>query len=750
MKYIFTIIGSVVVTVTLVAFFFNLKQVNEERTTLTINLEQRASLLADSLKESVEPSYSNSSGDSLQASLQKTVNKFANRERLAGIALYDNQGTLLATSSGLPKTIIEDVKSISEAMDSNKSKGGFLDADNETRYVFVDPLHNDAGSIVGALIIVQNAGYINTSIAQIWKGNLLKLFIQIIIFSITIFIILRFFVFRQVIRLVESVKKIRMGGRNEIFKDTAKYSFFKPLAKEITHMTNSLLAARSSASEEARMRLEKLDTPWTAERLKEFIKAYLKDRKIFIVSNQEPYIHQKTKNGIVCSIVPSGLNTAVNSVMEACGGMWIAHGSGDADKETADENGKLQVPPNDPHYTLKRIWLSDKEFGGHYRFSVEAMYPLCLMTYTRPVFRKDNWMMYKNVNKKFAQALLAELKEVEQPIVLIQDYHFALLPQMIKESRPDAEVGIFWHVPWPSPEAFSVCPWRKEILKGMLGADIVGFNTQQFCNNFIDTIGKEVESLIDLETFSITREDHTTQIKSFPISIVFSDSKETKIEQTESNDLGLDILKKLGIKTKYFGIGVDRLDYAKGIPERFIGIEHFFDAHPEYKGQLTFLQIASPHREHFKDVQQQYQDLITKEADRINQKFETKEWKPILLETTQYSHPELSSLFKIANFCLITSLHDSMNLVAKEYIAMRNDLLGVLILSQFAGASRHLKDALIINPHNTEEIGTAIYTALTMSQSEQNRRMTAMRISVKDYNVYRWAAEFIKAVTSLN
>jgi len=498
------------------------------------------------------------------------------------------------------------------------------------------------------------------------------------------------------------------------------------------------------------MRLEKLDTPWTAERLKEFIKAYLKDRKIFIVSNQEPYIHQKTKNGIVCSIVPSGLNTAVNSVMEACGGMWIAHGSGDADKETADENGKLQVPPNDPHYTLKRIWLSDKEFGGHYRFSVEAMYPLCLMTYTRPVFRKDNWMMYKNVNKKFAQALLAELKEVEQPIVLIQDYHFALLPQMIKESRPDAEVGIFWHVPWPSPEAFSVCPWRKEILKGMLGADIVGFNTQQFCNNFIDTIGKEVESLIDLETFSITREDHTTQIKSFPISIVFSDSKETKIEQTESNDLGLDILKKLGIKTKYFGIGVDRLDYAKGIPERFIGIEHFFDAHPEYKGQLTFLQIASPHREHFKDVQQQYQDLITKEADRINQKFETKEWKPILLETTQYSHPELSSLFKIANFCLITSLHDSMNLVAKEYIAMRNDLLGVLILSQFAGASRHLKDALIINPHNTEEIGTAIYTALTMSQSEQNRRMTAMRISVKDYNVYRWAAEFIKAVTSLN
>ena len=747
MKYIFAIIGSVVVAVSLVALGFNIRQVDQERATLTTNLEQRASLLADSLKESVEPYYANSSQPSFQKSLQKVVDKFANRERLAGIALYDNKGTLLATSSGLPKTIIENTKIITDAMDSNTSNNDFFDADGENRYVHVDPLHNDE-SIVGALMVVQNAGYINTSIREIWKGNLLRLLIQIIIFSITIFIILRFFVFRQVIRFVESVKKIRMGEGKESFKDEGKYSFFSPLAKEITHITKSLSQARLSAQEEARMRLEKLDSPWTAERLKEFIKAYFKNKPIFVVSNQEPFINQKIKNEITCSEVPSGLNTAINSVMEACGGVWIAHGSGNADKETSSEDGKLQVPPNDPHYTLKRIWLSDKEFSGHYGFSVEAMYPLCLMTYTRPIFKKENWITYKHVNKKFAQALLVEIKDIDQPIILIQDYHFALLPKMIKESRPDAQVGIFWHVPWPSPEAFSVCPWRKEILKGMLGADIVGFNTQQFCNNFIETIGKEVESLIDLETFSITREDHTTHIKSFPISISFSDSQETKIEQTEENNLRLSIFKKLGIKTKYFGIGVDRLDYAKGIPERFFGIEHFFDAHPEYKGQLTFLQIASPHREHFKDVQEQYKNLITKEADRINNKFATKEWKPIILETTQYSHPELSSLYKVANFCLITSLHDSMNLVAKEYVAARSDSLGVLILSRFAGASRTLKDALIVNPHNMEEIGTAIYTAITMLPLEQQRRMNIMRISVKDYNVYRWAAEFIKAITS--
>ena len=743
------IIGSVVVAVSLVAFAFTLKQVEQESTTLTTNLEQRAQLLSDSLKESVEPYYANNSPVSSQTSLQKTVDKFANRERLAGIALYDIKGTLIATSLGLPKTIIENAKIVSDAMDSNKSQSGFFDAENEKRYVVVDPLHHNE-SVVGALLVVQNAGYISASVNEIWKENLIRLGIQIIMFSITIFVILRFFVFRQIIRLVESIRQVRMGKNNETFKDEYKYSFFTPLAKEITQITKSLLQARSRASEEARMRLEKLDTPWTSERLKEFIKAYLKNRPIFIVSNQEPYIHQKIKNEIKYSIVPSGLNTAVNAVMEACGGVWIAHGGGDADRETADENGKLKVPPNDPRYTLKRIWLLEKEFGGHYRFSVEAMYPLCLMTYTRPIFRKADWLMYKYVNKKFAQALLAELRGVEQPIVLIQDYHFALLPEMIKASRPDAQVGLFWHVPWPSPEAFSVCPWRKEILQGMFGADIVGFNTQQFCNNFISTAGKEVESLIDLETFSITREDHTTHIKSFPISIAFSDSKETKVEQSEANNLGLGILKRLGIQTKYFGIGVDRLDYAKGIPERFIGIEHFFETHPEYKGELTFLQIASPHREHFKDYQEQYQSLITKEAERVNQKFETKEWKPIILETTQYGPSELSALFKIANFCLITSLHDSMNLVAKEYVAARNDSLGALILSQFAGASRDLKGALIINPHNTEEIGAAIYTALSMPLFEQHRRMNIMRISVKDYNVYRWAAELIKAVTNLS
>lgn len=747
MKYIFVIIGSVVMAVSLVALGFTIRQVEQERATLTTNLEQRASLLADSLKESVEPYYANSLQPSFQNSLQKVVNKFANRERLAGIALYDNKGILLATSSGLPKTIIENTEIVADAMDSNTSNNDFFDVDGENRYVHVDPLHNDE-SIVGALMVVQNAGYINTNISQIWKGNLLRLFIQIIIFSITIFIILRFFVFRQVLHLVESVKKIRMGESKESFKDESKYSFFAPLAKEITHITKSLSQARLSAQEEARMRLEKLDTPWTAERLSEFIKATLKDRPIFVISNREPYEHYTDSKGKISYRVPAGgVVTAIEPVMAACHGTWIAWGSGDADKTVVDKDNKIKVPPHEPKYTLKRVWLSDEEVKGYYNgFSNEAMYPLCLMAHTRPLFRKEDWQEYKKVNGIFAKSVLAEIKDIQNPFILVQDYHLAFLPQMIKESRPDAQIGIFWHVPWPSPEAFSVCPWRKEILQGILGADIVGFHIQQFCNNFINTVGKEMEALCDFEQFAVTYQNHISYIKSFPIGIAFTGGNGGQIHDSS---VGKKLLEKLGINTKYIGLGVDRLDYTKGLLERFKALEFFFDAYPAYKNHFTFLQIASPSRESVPKYKQFNED-VTKEVERINSKFQTKNWQPIVLLKEHHSHEELTPFFKIANVCMVTSLHDGMNLVAKEYIAARDKEDGVLILSQFAGAVRDLKGVLVVNPYSAEETSKAVNTALNMPLPEQQRRMKKMRESIKNYNIYRWSAEFIKAVTSLS
>jgi len=747
MKYIFAIIGSVVVTVTLVALFFSLSQVNEERAALTVNLEQRATLLSDSLKESVEPSYANSGQSTLQATLQKIVDRFANRERLAGIALYDNKGTLLATSKGLPKAIIENTKSVSDAMDSNTSKSSFLDADGEKRYVFVDPLHNDE-SIAGALLIVQNAGYIDTSINQIWTGNLLRLVVQIVIFSITIFIILRFFVFKQVLRLVESTREIRMGKGNGTLKDPGKFSFFAPLATEIIQITKNLTQARQSAKDEARMRLEKLDTPWTSERLSEFIKAFLKDRPVFVVSNREPYEHYLDSKGKINYRVPAGgVVTAIEPVMEACNGTWIAWGSGDADKQVVDENDKIKVPPNEPKYTLKRVWLTPEEVNGYYKgFSNEAIVPLCLLAHTRPLFRKEDWHEYKKVNGIFARNVLAEIKNIPNPLILVQDFHLALLPQMIKASRPDAQVGMFWHMPWPSPEAFSVCPWRKEILQGMLGADIVGFHIQQYCNNFINTVGKELESLCDLEQFTVTYQSHTSYIKSFPISVAFTGGDNGNPNDSSA---GKAYLEKLGINTQYLGLGVDRMDYTKGILERFKAIEFFLDAYPNYKENFTFLQIASPSRESVPKFRQFSED-VTKESERINAKFKTKKWQPIVLVKEHHSHEELEPLFKVANVCMVTSLHDGMNLVAKEYVASRNDESGVLILSKFTGAVRDLKGAIIVNPYSAEETSEAIHTALNMSLPEQRKRMKKMRDAVKSYNIFRWSAEFIRAITSLS
>lgn len=734
---LFFIIGLAIIIVAFLVFTFF--QADKEKATLVADLRYRTGLLADSLKESVEPTYISSSPDSLQ----KLVDKFTNRERLVGLAVYDNKGAKIASSADLSSELVDNQQMISSAMDSNSSVDNFVRIKGQNFYIFAQPLrYNDR--VVGAFSVVLNAGYIDDSINQIWKNNILRSLVQIFLFFGIIISIVWWFIYKPLRNIVESIRSARTGKLNDNNSSIKHHAFFKPLANEISQITKSLFEARRSASEEARMRLEKLDTPWTAERLKEFIKAYLKDRKIFLVSNREPYIHTKIKNEITWSEPASGAVTALEPVMQSCGGMWIARSFGNADKETADENGKLMVPPDDPKYTLKRIWLSDKEIKGHYvGFSNEALWPLCHMAHVRPIFRKEDWREYKKVNGKFAQNLLAEIKNIQNPLILIQDFHFALLPRMIKTSRPDAQICIFWHVPWPSAEAFSICPWRKEILEGMLGADIIGFHTQQYCNNFIDTVGKEIESLIDLDQSSISKEGHISYIKPFPISIAFSNDEKQSDEKPDRGTLN-----KLNIKTEFIGLGVDRLDYIKGILERFKGIETFLEKYPDYVKKFTFLQIAPLSREEAEKYKE-YNELVTKEAERINTKFGVSDWKPIVLEKKFYNHKELDHLYKLANFCLVTSIHDGMNLVAKEFVASRNDEEGVLILSNFTGASRDLKKALMVNPYNSEQTAEAIKTALVMSLSEQHRRMKSMREAIKNYNIYRWSAELIKSVGNL-
>jgi len=734
MRQILLITAVVVLAVTLVVGAFTVKQAASEQANLSSDLQYRTRVLADSLLESLEPSLRSGA----TSTIQRTVDKFADRERLVGLGVYKADGRIVAASAGLPENVRKG-ELAAEAMDTDDSAGDFNESGARYIYVFAQPMRDD-GAVVGALVIVQSADYIVASVRSIWISNILRLAFQLTVFAAAMFVLVRFVIRRPLRELERLVRSARTG---EDIVDAPHYSFFSPLSKEISKIGRSLKQARATASQEARLRLEKIDTPWTAERLKEFTRAYLKDRPIYVVSNREPYIHTKARGTIQWSVPASGMVTALEPVMEATGGVWLAHGSGDADRETADADGRLEVPPDEPRYTLKRIFLSDEEVKGHYNgFSNEALWPMCHNAHTRPIFRHEDWIQYRKVNGTFAAALLREIKDDQRPLILVQDYHFALLPSLIKASRPDVNIAIFWHIPWPSAEAFSICPWRTDILEGMLGADLIGFHTQAYCNNFLETVGKEVESLIDYERFAVTRERHTSFVEAFPISIAFSHD-EDDIRPSR------DALKQLGVHTKLVGLGVDRLDYTKGIVERFKSLEFLFERHTEYIGKFTLLQIAPPSREAVEKYRE-YNDQVSSEAERINERFGTRNWKPIVLRKEHFDHDRLRVLYRLADVCLVTSLHDGMNLVAKEFVAARTDESGVLILSPFTGAARDLKGAIIVNPYSAEQGADAIHQALTMPKVEQHRRMKQMRESVRSYNVYRWSAEMIKSLAQLN
>ncbi|MGA1985203.1 MAG: trehalose-6-phosphate synthase [Candidatus Sulfotelmatobacter sp.] len=422
----------------------------------------------------------------------------------------------------------------------------------------------------------------------------------------------------------------------------------------------------------------------------------------------------------------------------------MAHGSGDADLEAVDGHDRLRVPPDDPRYTLRRVWLNKQEEEGYYYgFSNEGLWPLCHIAHTRPIFRASDWQHYQEVNRKFTDAVLEEIEDTPSPVILVQDYHFALLPQMIKEKRPDARVAIFWHIPWPNPEAFGICPWQRQLVDGLLGADLIGFHVQSHCNNFLQTVDRVVESRVDWEHFSVLRKDHRTMVRPFPISVDLTDDEPGTGDNAESSYLErASLTRSLGIEATFLGIGVDRVDYTKGILERFLAIERFLEKYPAYQGKFTFVQIGAPSRTHLK----RYHDLLAEveaEADRINWRFQSDKWKPIVFLKRQHSHNEITPYYRAADLCMVTSLHDGMNLVAKEFLAARADERGVLILSQFTGAARELRDALLVNPYDIDQSAEAIRVALEMEPEDKQLRVHRMRRTIKEHNIYRWASNLI-------
>jgi trehalose 6-phosphate synthase len=515
----------------------------------------------------------------------------------------------------------------------------------------------------------------------------------------------------------------------------------RPLAREMETLAESLTSARSAAEKEAQLR-EASQSLWTAERLSVHVRGKLGNSRLFVVSNREPYSHTRRGNSVQAVVPASGLVTALEPVLCACDGTWIAHGGGDADLETVDGHDRLRVPPQEPKYTLRRVWLTkEEEEGYYYGFANEGLWPLCHIAHTRPMFRISDWEHYSKANAKFAKAVLEEMQGTDQPVLLVQDYHFGLLPQLVKRARPDARVAIFWHIPWPNPETFGICPWQRELLEGLLGADLIGFHVQAHCTSFLQTVDRALESRIDWEHLAVNRANHRTAVKPFPISV------ETPVaprDEPEPNSYleRVALLQESGVEARFLGVGVDRVDYTKGILERFQAIERLLEKYPAYQEKFTFVQIGAPSRTHIK----RYHDFLADvqgESERINWRFQTGKWKPIVFLNRQHSHLEIGRYYRAADVCLVTSLHDGMNLVAKEFVAARDDEQGVLILSRFTGAARELRDAVLVNPYDIERTAEAIRFALEMEPEERLARMQRMRRVVKEQNIYRWAGNLI-------
>jgi trehalose-6-phosphate synthase len=502
------------------------------------------------------------------------------------------------------------------------------------------------------------------------------------------------------------------------------------------------LRARLRDMEDEYRRAQGPDAEWTAERLRTLLRTQLSGDQVIVVSNREPYIHERGPGGVVVKRPASGLVTAVEPVMRACSGTWVAHGSGSADREVVDANDRVLVPPGQDDYWLRRIWLTaEEEQGYYYGFANEGMWPLCHVAHVRPVFRESDWAAYRAINQRFADAVVAEARS-EDPVVLVQDYHFALLPAMIREKLPQATILTFWHIPWPNPESFGICPWRREILQGMLGSTILGFHTRYHCKNFIETVDRYLEARIEHEHSTIAFQDKETLVESYPISIEWPGAAEVatwaSVAQCRQR-----VATRLGLPDNIcLAVGVDRFDYTKGILERLNAVERLLEKWPSFVGRFVFVQVAAPTRSAL-DEYRSFQERIDRVSQRINQRFGRDGYQPVHLLAQHHEHDAVMELFRAADICMVTSLHDGMNLVCKEFVAARDDLQGVLILSRFAGAARELSEALIVDPYHVEETADALHQAATMPVAEQRERMASLRSTVREFNVFRWAGRML-------
>jgi alpha,alpha-trehalose-phosphate synthase [UDP-forming] len=484
---------------------------------------------------------------------------------------------------------------------------------------------------------------------------------------------------------------------------------------------------------------------WTKDALQDLIQTRLGDHPLMLVSNREPYQHRYAGGRIECVPPASGMVSALEPILRACGGVWVAHGSGNADRRTVDAADHIRVPPDDPRYSLRRVWLTKAQEEGYYNgLANGGLWPLCHMVFTRPEFNPRHWPVYRQVNEHFAKAVLQEAAS-DAAFVFVQDYHFGLLPRMLKEGNANLIVAHFWHIPWPSPEVFQTFPWKEELLDGLLGNDLLGFHLRYHCKNFLDTVDRTLEAKVDYERFEITRGGKVTVVRPFPISIDAEAHEQTARSDAVDHDMER-WRQQLGLSEgQLLGIGIDRIDYTKGLPERLRALDLFLEKHPEFRERVVFAQIGVPSRVHVPQYKV-LDDEIDSLVEEINWRWSTDSWRPIVYLKQQHGPVQMMALHRLADFCVVSSLDDGMNLVAKEFVASRFDDDGALILSRFTGAARELTHAVLVNPFAVDEVAEAIFQVLTMPEEERRKRMQRMRAVVAENNIYRWAGKFLSGL----
>jgi trehalose 6-phosphate synthase len=681
----------------------------------------RANLAATSAQGSLAGNLR--SGD--RRRLSTVLEELARDERIMSAEVCGAGSDLRVATRGFPTRFSCD--SLRARADPIPPRGTTDEIEGGRVYVSVHPLAED-GAQLGNLVLVQDLSFASRrELALKWMSISAFALVALLAAALTFFARKSWWrgwtdELRRVLPLV---------GAGDSTASPPPSGAFLPLLADVRQLVMELSAERGAVS-----------APWSPARLHRALHEILHGDSVVILANREPYIHERAPDGSVRVSHPaSGLVTALEPVMRACSGTWVAHGSGSADRDTVDRKAHIAVPPGEESYTLRRVWLSkEEERGYYYGFANEGLWPLCHVAHARPEFRAADWQCYRDVNLRFAEAACEEV-DGNDPVVLVQDYHFALAPLQVRERLPRAAIIAFWHIPWPNAERLGICPWVRDILHGLLGSSVIGFHTQQHCNNFIDSVDRFLEARIDRERQAVVVGGRECLIRSYPISIDWPNRwagqspPAPECRQRVFSELGL-------APDALLGVGVDRLDYTKGIEERLLAVERTLERFPHLVGRFTFAQLAAPSRtliERYRVLGERVEAL----AERINQRFASGTYRPVVLLRSHHEPPEVFRFLKAADFCYVSSLHDGMNLVAKEFVAARDDERGVLVLSRFTGAARELTEALVVNPYDLEEASAAIATALAMPADQQAERMRAMRRLVSERNVYRWAGQML-------